>query len=740
MLALLAVIILPDFLVRFVVVVITRLIYRVRVRGIDNLPSQGPALLVSNHVTWVDALLIAATQQRRIRFIMSREIYDGLIFKPILRLMRVILISSDDPPRQVVASINEAKGALNEGSLVCIFAEGSITRNGNLRAFRPGLEKIMKGCECEIIPVYIGGAWGSIFSYYYGRVLSRLPVVVPYEVCVAFGEPMAATSSTIQVRQAVMELSEQFFSAKKNPSRSLPLAFIRTARASWFRSCMEDTSGKKFTFGNTLAASIAMADKLDKIAGAQEKVGVLLPTSAGAALANIALSLHGRVPVNLNYTASADAIQSAVSQCEIKTVISSRTFQEKMDKLPVLDGTVYMEEIVAQLGTSARIAAWLKARFMPARMLMCFRKRGPDDLATVIFSSGSTGEPKGVMLSHHNILSNIESFGAAFRFNKKDRVCGVLPFFHSFGFTVTLWAPLVRGFYVNYHPNPADGAKIAEMVRENRLTAMLATPTFLLSYIRRAKKEDFQTLRGVVTGAEKLRAKVADAFEKRFGFRPLEGYGTTELSPVCSLNIPDVDVGGIQQVGTKEGSIGHPIPGVAMKVVNPDTGEDLPLGAEGLLLVKGPNVMMGYLGNPEKTSEVLRGGWYNTGDIAKLDDDGFAFILDRLSRFSKIGGEMIPHLVVEEAITQSLDGVGHLVCVTSAPDERKGEQLVVLYTDDAGPVEQLHLSVRNSDLPNLWRPRESNYYRVDGLPVLGSGKLDLKRIKAIAYDLVENGM
>ncbi|MDP6524734.1 MAG: acyl-[ACP]--phospholipid O-acyltransferase [Kiritimatiellia bacterium] len=738
-LAVLAIAILPDFLVRFVVVVITRLVYRVKIYGLDNLPSSGPALLVSNHVTWVDALLISATQQRRIRFIMSRQIYEGLLLKPLFRLMGVIQISADDPPRRVVASINEARAALNDGSLVCIFAEGAITRNGNLRAFRPGLEKIAKGCDCPIVPVYIGGAWGSIFSYYHGKILSRLPAIVPYEVSVTFGERLPSSSSTREVRQAVMELSEKAFGARKTPARSLPRAFIGKARASWFRPCMGDTSGKRLSFGETLVSSVAMAEQLDRIVGDQEKVGVLLPTSAGGALVNVALSLRGRVPVNLNYTASAESVRSAIRQCGIGTVISSRVFMEKMDKLSLPEGTVFVEDIVVRIGKGAKVCAWLKAVFLPASMLMRFKKRGPDDLATVIFSSGSTGEPKGVMLSHHNIISNIESFAQAFRFDKHDRVCGILPFFHSFGFTVTLWAPLVRGFYVLYHPNPADGSKVAEMCREDRLTAMLSTPTFLLAYIRKAKKEDFQTLRGVVTGAEKLRTKVADAFEKRFGFRPLEGYGTTELSPVCSLNIPNVDVGGVQQVGTKEGSIGHPIPGVAMKVVDLDTGEDLPMGEEGLLMVKGPNVMMGYLGNPDKTSEVLRAGWYNTGDIAKLDDDGFAFILDRLSRFSKIGGEMVPHLVVEEKITQSIDAVGNVVCVTSVPDEKKGEQLVVLYTDDAGPLEQLKVSIKNSDLPNLWRPRDKNYFKVESLPVLGSGKLDLKRIKVIANEFVEKG-
>ncbi len=729
---------LPDFLTRFVVVVVTKLFYRIDVHGLENLPLDGPALMVSNHVTWVDALLISAVQQRRIRFVMAREIAEYRPTRWLFRLMRVIPVSPKDPPRQIVASLQEARNALDEGYLVCIFAEGAITRTGNMRGFRPGLERIVKGTDYPIVPVYIGGAWGSIFSYFGGRLLSRLPRRIPYPTTLQIGRPMPATSSTSEVRTAVLELSGRYFDLRKAQRRTLGWQVINQARLHWGRQAAWDTTGKSVTSGRLLTGALVLKEVFAKLTAGQEMVGLLLPSCVGGAVSNVALTLMGKVPVNLNFTASREAIQSAVRQCEIKTVIASKKLIEKLPDFEVPEGTVYIEDLAAQVTGAAKLRALLKARFAPARSLGDFAERGPDDLATIVFSSGSTGEPKGVMLSHHNVISNIEACCQVYHFTHKDRMCAVLPFFHSFGFTVTLWCPLVRGFGVYYHPNPLDGATIATMARDNRLTLLLSTPTFLLAYIRRAKKEDFATLRLVVTGAEKLKTRVADSFEKKFAIRPLEGYGATELSPVAAVNVPNVTIDRVTHVGTKEQSVGHPIPGMTMKVVDPESAVELPEGEEGLLLAKGPNVMRGYLRKPEKTAEVLRDGWYSTGDIARIDKDGFVFLLDRMSRYSKIGGEMVPHLAIEEILIEALGTIGQCVFVTGAPDERKGEQLVVLYTPEAGDPDRLFAILKESDLPNLWKPRRENYFEIDELPQLGSGKLDLKAMRGLARDFVEN--
>ncbi len=740
LLALMAIVVLPDFLIRCVTVIITKCFYRINAVGLENLPVDGGVLLVSNHVTWVDALLISATGQRRIRFMMDRHIYNNRWFNPLFRLMGVIPVSVADGPRAVLASLKKAREEMDAGYMVCIFAEGALTRNGNIREFKPGLERIVRGSNYPIIPVYIGDAWGSIFSYFHGRLLGGLPRVLPYPVSVIFGAPMRSTSTSAQVRESVIELSARSFDFRKNSKRSLVRMFVATARRRWFATAMGDTTGKRLSFGKTLISTVALSKEIGALSVGQEKIGIIMPASVGGALSNIAVNLLGKVPVNLNFTSSSDSVASAIRQCGMKTIISSRVFAAKLEGFSMPAGTVFLEDIASKITMCDRIIAAIKAVFAPVRMLTSHRNVGPDDLATIIFSSGSTGEPKGVMLSNHNIISNVESFLMLMHFGRTDGMCGVLPFFHSFGFTATLWCPMLKGFAVFYHPNPMDGAKIAELVRVNKLTVLLATPTFLMAYIRRATRQDFASLHIVVAGAEKLKKKLADHFEQHFGVRPLEGYGATELSPVAALSLPDVSVDGVRQVGSKDGSIGQPIPGVAMTIVDPDSGAVVQEGGQGLLLVKGPNVMLGYLNNQEKTAEVIRDGWYNTGDIARIDSDGFVFLLDRLSRYSKIGGEMVPHMAVEDKIFHKLGAVGQVIYVTAIPDERKGEQLVLFHTDEAGDLDSIYRIIAGSDLPNLWKPRRENIIRIEAMPTLGSGKLDQKRLreKAMEFSIRQN--
>lgn len=722
---------LPDFLLRFIALVTIRLFYRIRIIGGEHVPVEGPALLIPNHVSWVDALLLTATNQRRVRFVMERSIYNTPGLNWLFRLMKVIPVSSADGRKEILEFIKTARAAMDEGFMVCIFAEGEITRSGMLREFRGGFERIVRNSGYPVIPVYIGGAWGSILSYAHGRLLSRPPALAPYPVTILFGKPMAATSTASEVRQAVMELSCDYYESRKPQRRPLAERFIEAARRNRSRKAIADTSGKELTYGDALTGAIALADVLKPLVGKEEHVGLLLPPSVGGVLANLALSVLGKIPVNLNYTAAEASFRSAVGQCGIRTIITSRAFLDKVT-IPTTDAAMLlMEEMVPTIGKPAKLCAWLKGRLLPARMICSRNGFAPDRPATVIFSSGSTGEPKGVMLTHHNIASNIEALRMVFRVNLNDNICSALPFFHSLGFTATLWFPLVSGFSAAYHANPMDGEKIAQVVREHRSTLLLATPTFLLAYLRRAKREDFASLRLVVTGAEKLKTKVADAFEEKFGVRPMEGYGATELSPVITLSLPDVEIDGVRQYGAKEGSVGHPIPGVAIKVVDPDTLERRKPGEAGLIMVKGPNVMLGYLGQPDKTAEVIRDDWYVTGDIGVMDDDGFIRITDRLSRFSKIGGEMVPHGVVEDELHARL-GQTAVLAVTALPDEKKGERLVVVYTKDATDAAALHGLLAASELPNLWKPAKESYIGVESLPMLGTGKLDLKALKEIA--------
>lgn len=735
-LSLVSVKMLPDFLIRFIGISITRTFYRIKPIGLDHVPVDGPALLVSNHMSWVDAMIILATQQRRIRFLMYRKTYEKRIMNPLFRLMRVIPVSFDEPAEKIEAALREARHQLDEGYLVCIFPEGALSRTGLPGAFKPGLEQIVKNSDHPIIPMYLGGAWGSIFSYYHGKIGPRFPLQFPYPVHVIFGEPMPPTAEAHQVRDAVMELSCMHFQERKRRRRTLGSIFVMSARKNWRSIAVSDSTGAKLTFGRALIASLAGAEMFRKSFPSDEKISVLLPPTVAGALVNIAITLAGKVPVNLNYTVSQEAFESSLAQCGAPCVITSRAFLEKLGTLVVPDPVYYVEDLLPKVQQSAGLRHWFKARCAPLQWVTEKPGSRADDLATIIFSSGSTGEPKGVMLSHHNIVSNIEGMREIFTVSAEDDICGALPFFHSFGFTGTLWFPLISGFSASYHSNPLDGTQIARMVRENRSTILLATPTFLLAYIRRAKPEDFKTLRLVIVGAEKLKSRVAESFKDRFGVQPLEGYGATELSPVAAMNVINADIDGVFQVGVKEGSVGHPLPGVAVRVVDPDTMKPLPPDEPGLLLIKGPNVMVGYLDRPDLTAEVVRDGWYTTGDIAKVDGDGFITITDRLSRFSKIGGEMVPHVGVEEEYMAYHPTAGQELAVTSVPDEKRGEKLFVVYTAAAGTPEELHKTISESKIPNLWKPAKNSYVRVEALPLLGSGKLDLKAIKAIAENAI----
>jgi acyl-[acyl-carrier-protein]-phospholipid O-acyltransferase/long-chain-fatty-acid--[acyl-carrier-protein] ligase len=342
------------------------------------------------------------------------------------------------------------------------------------------------------------------------------------------------------------------------------------------------------------------------------------------------------------------------------------------------------------------------------------------------------------MLTHYNILSNFSQFSHILNFTEHDRLLGILPFFHSFGFTVALSLPAEIGVGVVFHPNPLDTRAIGSLVREYAVTILLSTPTFLQIYLRGIPSEDFGSLQLIVVGAEKLTERLADAVEQYFGVRPLEGYGTTECAPAVSVNIMDFRAAGFHQIGGKRGKIGRVLPGMMARLTDPEdpwSGRTVPPGQPGMLLVRGPNVMLGYLGLPEKTADVLRHGWYCTGDVATMDEDGFLQITGRLSRFSKIGGEMVPHLKIEEKL-QELAGTAETLFVVSAvPDEKKGERIVVLHrlsdVDLAACLEKFAAS----DLPNLWKPKADAFYRVESFPMLGTGKLDLRAIKALAAKL-----
>ncbi|MHC5062124.1 MAG: MFS transporter, partial [Planctomycetota bacterium] len=350
---LVTIILLPDFLVRFVCVMLTRLFYRINIVGAENVPSEGGVLLVCNHVSWVDSILVASTQQRRIRFIIERQYYNIWWVKPVCKLMRAVPISPDDPPKKIIRALRQARTAMDEGYIVCIFAEGAMTRTGMLRQFKGGLEYITKGTDYDIVPAYIGGAWGSIFSYYYGKPLSTLPRKFPCPVSIHFGASLSADSSASQIRQKVEELSCDYFNSLKSPGRSLVRRFVRAARKNWRRRCIVDSTGKRLSYGRALAGALALGKEIDKLSGSGDNIGILLPPSAGGALANFAVTLSGKVAVNLNYTAGEGARKAAIEQCGIECIISSRIFLEKVGLGEDMKGVVFLEDVAARIKPGA---------------------------------------------------------------------------------------------------------------------------------------------------------------------------------------------------------------------------------------------------------------------------------------------------------------------------------------------------------------------------------------------------
>jgi acyl-[acyl-carrier-protein]-phospholipid O-acyltransferase/long-chain-fatty-acid--[acyl-carrier-protein] ligase len=684
-----------------------------------------------------------------LRAIMYKGIYDLPLVRPFARAMRAIPVSAHLRPREMIQALRTAGDAVRGGDVVVIFAEGQITRIGQMLPFRRGFERIMKDVEAPIIPVCLDNVWGSIFSFQKRRFFWKIPRYIPYPVTVTFGKPMPPTSAAFAVRQAVMDLNADAWRHRRGQMMPLQRAFVRVARRHPRRFFMADARTPGVRFGAALTRAVFLARRLRPLWREQEMVGLMLPPSVGGALVNHAALLAGRIPVHLNYTAGDVVLASCARQCGLKTVVTSREFLDKLH-LAAPAQPIWIEDLAAAPRLPEKLAAWAMSWALPPAWLERALAPGPaaaptgrttkghplDRPATVIFSSGSTGDPKGVVLSHYNITSNVLQMGQTFAFRPRDRFLGILPFFHSFGFTATLMTPAVLGVGVVYHASPLDAAGIGALVRERGVTFLLATPTFLQLYMRGCEPEDFGSLQFVMTGAEKLPERLAAAFEDRFGIRPLEGYGLTECSPAVAVSTHDFRAAGFRQVGAKRGRIGHPLPGVTVRIVDPDSGQPVPVGTPGLLLVRGPNVMLGYLGRPDKTAEAMRDGWYVTGDIASIDEDGFLTITDRLTRFSKIGGEMVPHIRVEDKLHELAGATTACFAVTGVADEKKGERLAVVHTLPDAALTPVMEKLAACELPNLWKPRPDGFIHVDALPCLGTGKLDLRRVRELAQSRV----
>lgn len=714
--------------------------YRIHLHGLERVPEKGRVLLAPNHISWLDGFLVQFINPRLVCTLVYGGNFEKGWIKRLGDTWNAIVISPG--PKAILRALRKARQLLMEDEIVCIFPEGGITRNGQLQAFKPGMMKILEGTDAPVIPVFIDGLWGSIFSFSGGKYFFKMPQLGRRRIDVYFGEPLSGVTEPETVRGAVAELGAMALEKRKQKLTSVGDAMIRSCKKRRSRSKMADSLGTDVTGGQALMRALILRRLLKKhvFAADEQHIGILMPPLVGGVLVNMAVVLDKRIPVNLNYTVSSEVMNQCIQVAGIKHVLTSRKVMEKFD-FDLDCEVVYLEDFREKVSLVDKLAGVAGAYATPAGMLSSMlgvNSVDKDDVLTVIFTSGSTGTPKGVMLTYANVASNIEAIDQVIGLDSKDVIIGILPFFHSMGFTVTLWCVMTLDIKGVYHTNPLESRQVGKLSKRHSGTILVSTPTFLRSYLRRVPKEDFSTVDTVVAGAEKLPRELCDAFEEKFGVRPVEGYGTTELSPLVSVNIPPSREGGSHQKSLCEGSVGRCIPGVTARIVDVDSGETLGVEQPGMLWIKGPNVMKGYLNNPEKTAEVLKDGWYNTGDVAKLDKDGFIHITGRISRFSKIGGEMVPHIKIEDAIQQFVgmdEEAGASIAVAAVPDKKKGERIVVLHTEIEKTPQEIIDQLREEGFPNIFIPSPDSFRQIDEMPVLGTGKIDLKGLSRKALEL-----
>ncbi|MBA3684692.1 MAG: AMP-binding protein, partial [Planctomycetes bacterium] len=461
----------------------------------------------------------------------------------------------------------------------------------------------------------------------------------------------------------------------------------------------------------------------------EQRVGVLLPPGRGGAIVNLALALAGRTAVNLNHTAGEAQVKRMCELAEVRTVISATPYLRRIN-VATPGRMALLDELLPKAGKLTLAMRSAGGLLLPTSWLARARA---DDTAAIVFSSGSTGDPKGVELTHRQILANLESIALGLELNADDVLLNPLPLFHSFGLVPGMWLGLVQGMASAAHPDPTDAKALGNLASEVRATFLISTPTFVRGYLRRVEPEQFKSLRFAVVGAERCPGDLKAAFKERFGADLLEGYGCTELAPVVAVNLPTVARDGMEEKRHRDGSVGRPLPGVQVITVDPETRAHLPTGSEGLLVVRSAARMRGYLNRPDLTDAAFIHGGYNTGDIGKVDGDGFVHITGRLARFAKIAGEMVPLDNIELAL-QALAGLDIEVAVAAVADPAKGERLIVLHHGWTGSAEDLLKAA--DELPALWRPKPRDVYAVEAIPKLGTGKRDLAGIKRLAAEKV----
>jgi len=633
------------------------------------------------------------------------------------------------------AAGEQLKAYLTDGGVLIYVPGLAAARNATACHIPSSHLNVMCAFKLPILPVAIDCPRESGLSV---ERRSSLPTAV-----IAIGKPLDAGKATTAVyQQALWETAGEAYSSRNLFKGSLAMALLAGLRKHGSKNrILDGADDAELSYGNVLAAALALS-KFIREETDQPRVAIVLPPGKGGLIANLAVVFAGKTPVNLNFTAGPEAIRSCIRQSGVDRFITADPFVRKVPGFPWPPNRdlILIERILPTL--KKKIVTWaLLSKALPISILggmFGLNQRRGDDEAALLFTSGSSGEPKGVVLSHRNLLANVNQFASRLDLPTGSSVLGCLPLFHSFGCTVTLWYPVIEGINLVTYPSPLETKRLAELVALHQVNLLLSTPTFLRGYMKRIDPAQLASLKLVVTGAEKLPQSLASAFEEKFNIRPQEGYGLTETSPATNVNLPDPasESGAALMPSSRHGSVGQLLPGLAIRITDPVTDEEVPINRQGMIWFKGSNVFSGYLGDPRKTADVIKDGWFRTGDVGRVDSDGFLYIEGRISRFSKIAGEMVPHETVEAAVNKvlGLDGESERrIAIVGVPDEQKGEAILLLSTIAGPALEQECIDLRykllDEGLSSLWCPK--HIIPVSEIPVLASGKLDIKACEAL---------
>ncbi len=699
-----------------------------------NLPSTGclviPGRLNLDHIFHLEKLFAG----RKITWLVEETaFYDHPLRAHLEKSGSGAMFAAADP--SPISAGNQLKPYL-EGKGILIFVPGRTTvRAGTANQIPTEHLRALCAFGLPILPIAIDTPRSSCLTT---ERKSSLPVAI-----IDLGTLIEAEKANIAAfQQNLLAANESAYSARPLFKGSLAMTLLQGLKRHGSNRIIDGADDTELNYSKVLAAAIAFS-KVIQTETERSRVGIVLPPGKAGLIANLAVIFAGKIPVNLNFTAGHEAIKSCIRQADVDRFITADPFVRKISSFPWPPNRdlIFIERVMPTL--KKKMVKWgIASKLLPASVLglvLGLNKRRDQDEATLLFTSGSSGEPKGVALSHRNVLANVCQFASRLNVGENASILGCLPLFHSFGCTVTLWFPVIEGLDLVTYPSPLETKRLAELIALHQVDVLLSTPTFLRGYMKRIEPSQLASLKLVVTGAEKLPHSLATAFKEKFGIHPQEGYGLTETSPATNVNLPNLApvAESISLLSSRDGTVGQLLPGIAVKITDPATGADIPINQQGIIWFKGPNVFSGYLNNPQKSAEVLKDGWFLTGDVGRVDADGFLTIEGRISRFSKIAGEMVPHETVEAAINKAL----HLdaeterrIAVVGVPDEQKGEALLLLSTI-VGPAHEqecidLRYKLLDAGLSSLWCPKR--IVPVAEIPVLASGKLDIKACEALA--------